>query len=63
MLGQSFVGHFLSLCSIFIFVHPVDRTNFELKVFWVGLCTPPSTGSPVWPQEVAISVSIFPADW
>ncbi|KRY63611.1 hypothetical protein T4D_14450 [Trichinella pseudospiralis] len=30
-LGQSLVGHSLSLCSIFVPAHLVGRTNFGLK--------------------------------
>jgi hypothetical protein len=33
---QSFIDHSLSLCSIFVPVLLVGRTNFGLKVLWVG---------------------------
>jgi hypothetical protein len=35
-VGQSLVGHSLNLCSIFIPVHLVGRTNFGLQILWVG---------------------------
>jgi hypothetical protein len=35
-LWQSLVGGALNLCSIFIPVHLVSRTNFGLKVMWLG---------------------------
>jgi hypothetical protein len=39
----------------------IGRTSFELKVLWVALCPPPSTGSPAWLQKVATSVFIASA--
>ena len=45
-LDQLLVGHSFSLCSIFVPAFLVDRTNFGLKVLWVGCCPYLSTGSP-----------------
>jgi hypothetical protein len=59
MLGQSLVGHFFNLCSILIPALLEGRTNLRFKILWVDRCLSPSTGSPVWLQEV---VSTSPAD-
>ena len=41
------VGHSCNLCSIFIPVHLIGKTNFGSKVVWVGWCLRSSTGSPL----------------
>lgn len=46
--------------SIRIQAATIERTNFKLKVFWVGLCPYPSTRSPACLQEVSSSGSISP---
>jgi hypothetical protein len=48
-LGQSLVGHSLNLCFIFITACLVGRTNFWVKVLWVGWSPPPSN----WKSHVA----------
>ena len=48
----------LSIYSIFIPEHLIGRTNFRLKLLWIGLCTYPSTWIPASRQEV--DTCIFP---
>jgi hypothetical protein len=54
-LGQSLVGHSLNLCSIFILVHLVGKTNFGSKIcWWVGVLLPPLVVPPgyrKWPLQ------------
>ena len=50
-VGQSLVGHSLSLCSIFVPALLVGRTNFESKVFVGELMSLSLHWSPAWPQE------------
>jgi hypothetical protein len=58
-LGQSLIGHSVSLCSIF--VHElIGRTNFGSKVLWVDCCSYASTGRSAWLQEVSTSGSYLP---
>jgi len=45
-LGLSLVDPFLSLCPSFVLVFLEDRTNFGLKVLWVGWGPYLSSGSP-----------------
>jgi hypothetical protein len=51
-LGQSWIDHSLSLCSIFAPAHLIGWTHLESKVLWVVCCHYPSTGSSVWLQGV-----------
>jgi hypothetical protein len=57
-LGHLWVGHSLRLCGVFVSV-VVGRTNFGLKVLWVGWYPLPSIGSPAWLSEVVTSGSTF----
>ena len=60
-LGQSLVGHSLSLCSIFVSACLVGRAHIlGSKVLWVFWCPYPSTGSPALLQEVVTPGSISP---
>ena len=59
-LGQSLVGHSLSLCSLFVTIHIVVRVQFGAKVFWVVCCPYPSSGSFAWLQEAGSSGFTFP---
>ena len=58
-LGCLLVGHSFSLCSIFVPVLLLDRTNFGSEVLWVGWCPYCSTGGPAWLKEVISSGSVF----
>lgn len=51
-LDQLLVGF---LCFLFFPVNLIGRTNFGLKVSWVGSCPPSSTKSSTWLQEVTTS--------
>jgi hypothetical protein len=43
-LGHLLVVHSFSLCSIFVPIFLLDRTNFGSKVLWVGWCPYPPLG-------------------
>lgn len=52
-----FVGHSLNFCFIFIPDHIVSKTNYGLKVLWLGWFHHLSIVCLAWLQEVAISGS------
>ena len=59
-LGLSLDGLCFSLCSIFVPVFLLDRTNFVSKVWWVGWCSYLSSVGPAWLQNVAFTESMSP---
>lgn len=61
-MGRSAANRFFwcGVISFRIQAATIERTNFKLKVFWVGLCPYPSTRSPACLQEVSSSGSISP---
>jgi hypothetical protein len=59
-MGLQVIGWPFPQCLLFVIAFLLDRTNLGLKVFGVGLCPYPSTGSPTWVQEVASSSSLSP---
>lgn len=57
-LGQLFVSHSFSLCSIVVNEFHLDKTNSRSNVLWMGWCLHPSNGVAAWLQKVAPSGSI-----
>jgi hypothetical protein len=59
-VASYWLGHSTSSCSIFVPEFLFDRTNFGLKVLWVGWYLHPSIGRSVWLLEVASSGYMSP---